>query len=217
MNIFNNISTNKIHGFFIASTVLVLAAALVSPVDSYGIQRSAQASTTSSRRNLFQAAKNVAIVAVSGTSVNFLSSPSIANAASEIAACPPRSQNCIRTTWTAPTGTKDVTTTVLNLFKSYPIEGQNDIDKGGWTMVQDGSNDGTIRLEYKSGLGNFAKFFNGGKPFVDDVIIQVAGNTIDIRSASRIGDSDLGVNQKRLQFLVAKARDMGWDVPDPKY
>ena len=106
---------------------------------------------------------------------------------------------------------------VLELLKSYPLEGQSDIDKGGWTIVKEGSDDGSILLEYKSGIGNFAKFFNGGKPFVDDFTVQVTGNTIDIRSASRIGDSDLGVNQKRLQYLVTKAREMGWDAPDPKY
>lgn len=214
MNILDGIFTCKIHGFIIASSVLILA--LISQVDSYGIQKPVQDSCTSSRRNLLQAVKNVAIVAVSGSSVNFLSSASV-NAATDIAECPPRSQNCIRTTWTAPTGTKDVTGTVLDLFKSYPMEGQNDIDKGGWTVAKDGTDDGVIRFEYKSGIGNFAKFFNGGKPFVDDVAIQVTGNTIDIRSASRIGDSDLGVNQKRLQFLVTKARDMGWEAPDPKY
>lgn len=215
MNLLNGIFTYKIHGFILASVVLMLA--LISPVDSYGIQKPVQDSDTSSRRNLLQAVKTAAIVVVSGSSANFLSSASVHAAASDIAACPPRSQNCIRTTWTAPTGTKDVTGTVLDLFKSYPMEGQGDIDKGGWTVAKDGTDDGVIRFEYKSGIGNFAKFFNGGKPFVDDVAIQVTGNTVDIRSASRIGDSDLGVNQKRLQFLVTKARDMGWDAPDPKY
>jgi Protein of unknown function (DUF1499) len=197
--------TSLFNGFLI-----VLVALLTSPVDSYGIASDVK---DTSRRNVLQVTKNVALVVASGATTIIASSAS----ASEIAACPPRSQNCIRTTWTASSGTKDVTGKVLELFRSYPVEGQSDIDKGGWTIVKDGSDDGTIRLEFKSGIGNFAKFFNGGKPFVDDVTVVVTGNAIDIRSASRIGDSDLGVNQKRLQFLVTKAREMGWDAPDPKY
>jgi hypothetical protein len=205
----NNFSlTAKINAF-----LLLFAAVLISPVESYGIDGTVKETT---RRNLLQTAKNIALVAVSGGTA-IVSSSSSVNAASEIEACPPRSQNCIRTTWTAPTGSKDVPGKVLELFRSYPVEGQSDIDKGGWTIIKDGSDDGTIRLEYKSGIGNFAKFFNGGKPFVDDVTILVDGNTIDIRSSSRIGDSDIGVNQKRLQYLVAKAREIGWDAPDPKY
>ena len=203
-----HILASKIPGF-----VLVLSALLSSPVVGYGIDSTAKATT---RRNLINTVQNVALVAVSGATAIIASSAS-ANAANEITACPPRSQNCIRTTWTVPTGTKDVADKVLELLKSYPLEGQSDIDKGGWTIVKEGSDDGSILLEYKSGIGNFAKFFNGGKPFVDDFTVQVTGNTIDIRSASRIGDSDLGVNQKRLQYLVTKAREMGWDAPDPKY
>ena len=208
------IGTRKIH-----ARAIVLAAVLLSSVDSYGIERSVQDSVAMSRRNLLlQTTKNVAVITVSGASaiLPFVASTD-AVTGNEIAACPPRSQNCIRTKWTAPTGSKDVTAAVLDLFKSYPLEGQSDIDKGGWTVVQDGSDGDAIRLEFKSGVGNFAKFFNGGKPFVDDVTILVTGNAIDIRSASRIGESDLGVNQKRLQFLVAKARAMGWDAPDPSY
>lgn len=200
--------THKINRY-----LLLLAALLISLVAGYGIDATVK---DKSRRNVLQATKNVALVAISGATAIVTSSAS-ANAVNELAACPPRSQNCIRTTWTAPSGTQDVTGKALELFKSYPIKGQSDIDKGGWTIIKDGSDDGTIRLEFKSGIGNFAKFFNGGKPFVDDVSVLVTGNTIDIRSSSRIGDSDLSVNQKRLQYLATKAREIGWDAPDPKY
>jgi uncharacterized protein (DUF1499 family) len=189
--------------------------------------------TTTTRRNVLTAATKqvAAIIATSGTvmtiATTLTTTPEPAVAV-EISACPPKSQNCIRTTWTVPTGTKDVTASTLQLFQMYPQEGQSDVDKGGYTIIQDGSgnnNDATtIRIEYKSGIGNFAKYFNGGKPFIDDVIIvpntnnaDAATAAIDIRSASRVGESDFGVNQKRLQYLANKAREMGWDVPDPKY
>ena len=200
--------TSKVYVFW-----LLFAAVLMSLVASYGIDSTVK---DASRRNALQTTKNIALITFSGGTAIVASSAS-ASAANEIAACPPRSQNCVRTTWMAPTGTNDVASKVLELFKSYPIDGQNDIDKGGWTIVKDGGDDGIISLEYKSGIGNFAKYFNGGKPFVDDVTILVSGSTIDIRSRSRVGDSDLDVNQKRLQYLVTKARELGWDAPDPKY
>ena len=34
----------------------------------------------------------------------------------------------------------------------------------------------------------------GGKPFVDDLEVLVGGDSVSVRSSSRIGDSDLGVN-----------------------
>lgn len=92
------------------------------------------------------------------------------------------------------------------------------MDKGGWKIAEgDLKSTGRSRIEYDSGIGNFARFFNGGKSFVDDLEIEIVGNAIEIRSSSRIGESDLGVNQKRLQFLAAKARALGWEVPEPKY
>ena len=142
-----------------------------------------------SRRTIFQQAKTsmVGVVGITIASTGLLV-PTPAVAASTIESCPPRSQNCIRTTWTLPSGTKDVTNTVLDLFKSYPQEGQSDVDKGGWTIVS--ADDSTIRIEYKSGIGNFAKYFNGGKPFIDDVIVSVSDGVVNIRSSSRVGESD---------------------------
>jgi hypothetical protein len=135
-----------------------------------------------------------------------------------VTACPSKSQNCIRTAWKVPAGSKDVAGSMLEILNSYPQEGQADVDKGGWTIAEgDLKSSGKTRVEYKSGIGNFARFFNGGKPFVDDLEVEVAGDAIEIRSASRIGESDLGVNQKRLQFLASKARALGWDAPEATY
>lgn len=135
-----------------------------------------------------------------------------------ITACPPKSKNCLTTTWIA-SDAKTAASDIAEIFNSYPQAGQNNVDLGGWKFVQDNlSTNGDAKLEYMSGIGNFAKFLNGGKPFVDDVSIEIAdGGVVNIKSSSRVGDSDLGVNQKRLQFLAAQARNKGWDVPEPKY
>lgn len=69
------------------------------------------------------------------------------------------------------------------------------------------------RYEFKSGIGNFAKFFNGGKPFVDDFELSVEEASVCVRSSSRVGDSDLGVNAKRLNFIADALRTKGWAAP----
>lgn len=135
-------------------------------------------------------------------------------------ACPPGSKNCIRTTWTAPAGTSqgDMAKAITQALEAYPQAGQADVDLGGYAIVaNDLEGSGTARVEYYSGVGNFAKFFNGGKTFVDDLEITLEGNVAQIRSASRIGDSDFSVNQKRLLFLGSALSSKGWTMPEPKY
>ena len=127
----------------------------------------------------------------------FLASPAGANA---IDACPPKSQNCVRATWTPPSGTsnKDVVSTLKQVLNAYPQEGQDNVDGGGWVIAEDDlDSKGTARVEYRSsGKGNLAKFFNAGKPFVDDLLIEVGNGVVELRSSSRVGDSDFGVNTK---------------------
>ena len=99
-------------------------------------------------------------------------------------------------------------------------EGQADVDKGGWTIVSDdlAGSSGRAAVEYRSGIGNFAKFLNGGKPFVDDLVLELAdGGAVAVRSSSRVGDSDFKVNQKRLQYLGKALQAKGWSVPEPTY
>ena len=156
-------------------------------------------------------------VASAGVAAAFVSSPSLANA---VDACLPGSSNCIRTTWSPPAGTSkaDATSTLKKVFESYPQEGQNKVDLGGWKIVEDNFDSGSARIEYTSGLGNFAKFLNGGRPFVDDLKLDIADNgVVEVRSSSRIGESDFKVNQKRLSFFVEKLVAEGWSAPEPKY
>jgi hypothetical protein len=187
----------------IASTIVAVAS--ISCCAAYSSQ------AASSRRDVLQRA-----VLLTGST---LLVP--AGAALAIEACPPGTANCIRTTWTPPSGTKqaDIAKTVSAVLSEYPQEGQADVDKGGWTIVEDDltGSSGKARVEFKSGIGNFAKFFNGGKPFIDDLVIEIGNGAVEIRSSSRIGDSDLGVNQKRLGFLAKSLQAKGWEAPDPKY
>jgi hypothetical protein len=102
-------------------------------------------------------------------------------------------------------------------INEYPQNGQAGIDGNGFTIVADTlNNKGIARVEYRN-FGFFAKLFNGGKPYVDDLVVALDGNNVQVRSSSRIGKSDLGVNKKRLQYLGKSLQAKGWMVPEPKY
>jgi len=145
----------------------------------------------------------------------------------KVKSCPNGANNCysstssgknLMPTWSFPKGEESGTAlaTLAEVVGTYPQEGQNDADKGGWSIVEGDLKSGNARLEFKSGLGNFAKFFNGGKPFIDDLIFSSDGIEagVAVYSSSRVGDSDFGVNRKRLNYIAAKLRAKGWDAPD---
>lgn len=72
------------------------------------------------------------------------------------------------------------------IIGSYSQEGQNKVDQGGWSLVDGTYAPGSIvSLGYNSDVGNFAKIFNGGKPFDDDLkrsqLGKAAPSTFDHR------------------------------------
>ena len=165
---------------------------------------------TVNRRDIFRSAGAAAAVVAA-------SNPSLANA---LEACPKGSKNCIRTTWTPPSGTNksQAVASLKKAIEAYPQEGQNKVDLGGWAIVEDGFDNGSARIEYTSGIGNFAKYFNGGKPFIDDLKLEIEDSgVVQVRSSSRIGESDFDVNKKRLTFLGEKLAADGWTIPSPSY
>lgn len=70
-----------------------------------------------------------------------------------------------------------------------------------WTLVDENRQEGRIEAYHK--LAWFG--------FIDDVVIRVdtteTGSIIDIRSKSRIGRGDLGVNAKRIRAYIEKFED----------
>mmetsp|Transcript_1215 Transcript_1215/g.2011 ORF Transcript_1215/g.2011 Transcript_1215/m.2011 type:complete len:195 (-) Transcript_1215:1147-1731(-) len=149
-------------------------------------------------------------LATSFATILAISVPSAANA---IDACPKGSKNCLRQTWNPPSSTSaaDAASQLRDVLNAYPQEGQEDgkVDGGGYTIISD--SDGSFKLEYRSsGKGFFAKSFNAGKPFVDDLVIEPNGSSFEFRSASRQGDSDFGVNGKRLSYIGGLLKEKGW-------
>ncbi|KAL1500666.1 hypothetical protein AB1Y20_013313 [Prymnesium parvum] len=139
--------------------------------------------------------------------------------------CPGGANNCWSTAgpgknelakWAFPAGASKsaAAASLREVVEAYPQAGQAGVDLGGWALADGSLADGTYaRYEFKSGIGNFAKFFNGGKPFVDDLELSVEDGFACVRSSSRVGDSDLGVNAKRINYIAAGLRAKGWDAP----
>jgi uncharacterized protein (DUF1499 family) len=135
------------------------------------------------------------------------------------------SNNCISTKgggkekigpWTYPAGaSRDQAIADLTaVVNAYPQAGQNEVDGGGWAVVDDQlKSSGYVRYEFKSSGKNWqSKFLNGGKPFTDDVEFEFGDSTVDVKSSSRLGDSDFGVNGKRLNYITAELRKKGWEA-----
>jgi hypothetical protein len=100
----------------------------------------------SGRRELLKSA------VATGIATAFVSSP-----ANAINACPAGSKNCIRTMWNPPSGSKmeESISSLRKVLEAYPQEGQQKVDLGGWTLVEDNFGSGSARIEYKSGIGEF--------------------------------------------------------------
>lgn len=190
------------------SATILLSVASLSAAHAYSIKHQQSVGRRDVFSRVVSAGAAVAIVAAAGP-------------ANAIDVCPKGTKNCINTKWSPPAGTdaNAAAGTLKKIIESYPQEGQNKVDLGGWSTVDGAYAPGkAVSIEYTSGVGNFAKFFNGGKPFVDDLKLEIGSDGgVDVRSSSRIGESDLGVNQKRLSYFVAKLRSEGWEAPEPAY
>ena len=89
---------------------------------------------------------------------------------------------------------------LLETIKAYPAY-QARIDGGGFSIV-------TARADYL--YVQFESLKNG---FIDDVEFAVSDGKVQVRSSSRIGFLDLGVNAKRLNWISAQLRGKGWAAP----
>ena len=93
---------------------------------------------------------------------------------------------------------------LYEVIQAYP-PGQSDIDGGGFSIVNFDPKKGYIYVQFES-------LKNG---FIDDVEMAAinGGNVVQVRSSSRLGYLDFGVNAKRLNYLAKKLREKGWDAP----
>ena len=89
---------------------------------------------------------------------------------------------------------------LLEVIKAYP-PGQANVDKGGFSII-------ASRADYL-----YLQFESLKMGFVDDVEFAIGDGEVQVRSSSRLGFLDLGVNAKRLNWISAELRSKGWTAP----
>ena len=89
---------------------------------------------------------------------------------------------------------------LLATIKAYPPF-QKRADGGGFSIVT--AKDDYLYVQFES-------LKNG---FIDDVEFAVNDGKVQVRSSSRIGFLDFGVNAKRLNWISSQLRDKGWTAP----
>lgn len=100
-----------------------------------------------------------------------------------------------------PKAGKNAMNELVETIKAYP-PGQSRVDKGGFSIV-------TSKPDYL-----YVQFESMKHGFIDDVEFAVnKNNEVQVRSSSRIGGLDLGVNAKRLNWISADLRAKGWKAP----
>lgn len=105
--------------------------------------------------------------------------------------------------WQPPKGEdpKQSFQNLVNVVKAYE-PGQGGIDGGGFGVVQE------------TEVYLYCQFESLKKGFIDDVEFALGNNKILVRSASRLGFTDFGVNAVRLNYIAAKLRAKGWEISE---
>ena len=114
--------------------------------------------------------------------------------------------------WTFPDSTdkKNAFVTLEQTIKAYK-PGQGNIDGGGFQIVKSDPEKGYMYVQFES-------LKNG---YIDDVefafVDGLGERAIQVRSSSRVGYLDFGVNAKRLNYIAKDLRTAGWDAPGVDY
>ncbi len=116
----------------------------------------------------------------------------------------------ILTAWVPPSNLKGAESIFRDLqqtISEYPQSGQSNVDGGGWTLAEEkiGNSVWYARYEFTS-----LRF-----KYIDDLEVRVDANNgekISIRSSSRDGGFDYGVNASRLNYIASSLEKKGWTV-----
>lgn len=92
----------------------------------------------------------------------------------------------------------------------YP-PGQNGVDGGGFKLQKMDAEKGYVYIQYQS-------LKNG---YIDDfelaTLPESTDRSVQVRSSSRIGYLDYGVNAKRINWIAKALRERGWDAVGVDY
>ena len=89
------------------------------------------------------------------------------------------------------------------MLQSYP-PGQGNVDGGGFQFQTVDTDKGSIYVIFEA-------LKNG---YYDDVefVVLADGGAVLVRSSSRVGYLDFGVNAKRLNWIAKQLRSKGWEA-----
>ena len=103
--------------------------------------------------------------------------------------------------WEPPKALSMPLVDIAAVIDSYP-PGQQNVDGGGFEFVERGKDYVYVIFESEK------------KGFRDDVEFALCkDNKVAVRSSSRLGYLDFGVNARRLNYISEKLREKGWNVP----
>ena len=103
--------------------------------------------------------------------------------------------------WRPPAGDAAPFKSLVKAVKAY-APGQGFIDGGGFQVVK----------ESESYL--YLQFEALKKGYIDDLEFALRGGLVDVRSSSRVGQTDFAVNAKRLNYIAAALRKDGWSIDE---
>ncbi len=116
-------------------------------------------------------------------------------------------------TWPENLTKKEAFGELEDALKNYK-PGQDNIDGGGFKIIKVDSDKGYIYAQFEA-------LKNG---YIDDVefayIDGLGDNAVQVRSSSRVGYLDFGVNSKRLNYIAKTLKEKGskgWTAPGVEY
>jgi len=104
--------------------------------------------------------------------------------------------------WKPPADDATPFKSLVKVAKAY-TPGQGNIDGGGFKVVKETDNYLYMQFEALK------------KGYIDDVEFAMGKDgLVMVRSASRVGQTDFGVNAARLNFIAASLRKQGWAIDE---
>ena len=108
--------------------------------------------------------------------------------------------------WKPPAEDPTPFKTLVQAIKAYPPGGDGTggiVDGGGFQVVKE--TDSYIYVQYEALK----------KGYIDDAEwLMNKDGTVSLRSGSRVGSTDFGINGKRLNLIASKLRSQGWTIEE---
>ena len=103
--------------------------------------------------------------------------------------------------WKPPASDATPFASLVKVVKAYK-PGQGFVDGGGFQVVKE------------TGDYMYLQFESLKKGYIDDVEFLLRNGVVQVRSGSRVGQTDFGVNAIRLNAIAAELRKGGWTIDE---